>query len=260
MGNRDLGVNHIRARRNHSIYGMGLGVIICDEVYPAFPGDVRNASAWPYPVQYEIAQGVDIPSLVFNEDKSGCLEPIIRAATKLERLGCKAISAECGFYSIFQRDVARAVDVPVLISSLIQVPFAQRVIGPDKVVGILVGDLPSLRDEHLTGAGIELGSNYVIDGASTPEKCPEFVKLWMVGQRPETPNADCDRAAADFVAVARDFRDRHPDMGALVMECTGFPPFARLVQQELDLPVFSYATLFDYAWSVVAHRDFHGHM
>ena len=47
-GNRDLGINHIITRKNHTCYGMGLGIIILDDVYPGFPGDVRNASAYPF--------------------------------------------------------------------------------------------------------------------------------------------------------------------------------------------------------------------
>ena len=118
---------------------MGLGIIILDEVYPGFPGDVRNASTYPYPIQYEIVEGVDIETLVFKEDKSPCLEPIKKAAKKLERMGCRAISAECGYFAYFQKEITASVDVPVFMSSLLQVPLAQQVIGPDKVVGIYVG-------------------------------------------------------------------------------------------------------------------------
>jgi hypothetical protein len=135
--NRDFGINHIKARKDHRCYGMGLGIIILDDVYPGFPGDVRNASAFPFPVQYEIVEGVDIWALVHEEDKSPCLEPIQRAAKKLENMGCRAIAAECGYFAYFQKDIAGYVDVPVFMSSLLQVPFAQQLIGPDKVVGIL---------------------------------------------------------------------------------------------------------------------------
>ena len=81
--NRDYGINLIKARKSHCCYGMGLGIIILDDVYPGFPGDVRNASTYPYPIQYEIVEGVDIQALVFDEDKSSCLEPIKKAAKKL---------------------------------------------------------------------------------------------------------------------------------------------------------------------------------
>ena len=47
---RDSGVNLILARKGRSCYGMGLGVIILDDVYPGFPGDVRNATTYDYNV------------------------------------------------------------------------------------------------------------------------------------------------------------------------------------------------------------------
>ena len=37
-------------------------------------------------------------------------------------------------------------------------------------------------------------------------------------------------------------------------------PFARAIQREIDLPVFSWGTLLDYAYSVVVHRDYYGHV
>jgi hypothetical protein len=51
---------------------MGLGIIILDDVYPGFPGDVRNASAHGYPIQYEIAEGVDIKKLVRGDQRMAC--------------------------------------------------------------------------------------------------------------------------------------------------------------------------------------------
>ncbi len=56
--------------------------MILDDVYPEFPGDVRNASGFSYHIQYEIGEGVDIKQLLWHEDKSPCLEPILKAAKK----------------------------------------------------------------------------------------------------------------------------------------------------------------------------------
>jgi len=42
---RDPGVDRITARSGKACYGMGLGVMLLDESYPGFPGDVRNASS-----------------------------------------------------------------------------------------------------------------------------------------------------------------------------------------------------------------------
>jgi hypothetical protein len=257
---RDYGIQTIRARKNHRCYGMGLGIIILDEVYPGFPGDVRNASAYPFPIQYEIVEGVDIPALVWAEDKSPCLEPIQRAAKKLERMGVRAIAAECGYFAYFQKAIAGTVDVPVFMSSLLQVPLAQQLIGPQKVVGIMAAQKQFMTDAHLQAVGIQPGSNYVLAGAEDDYECPEFGKLWNADTRPDPAEANYDKAEADFVAACVDFYQQHPNMGAMMLECTGMQPFARAIQREIDIPIFSWGTLLDYAYSVAVHRDYYGHV
>ena len=256
----DPAIRRIHARRNHSCYGMGLGIIILDDVYPGFPGDVRNASAFPFPIQYEIAEGVDIKQLVRGEDKDALLEPVLAAARKLERMGCRAIAAECGYFAWFQNEIAAAVSVPVFSSSLVQVSIAQTLIGDNKVVGILASESNELHDRHLTSVGVQLGSNYVVGGAMDDGKCPQFNSLWTKDLRPDIPTADYAKAEHELLSVAKEFAAEHPTMGAMVLECTGFQPFARAIQREIEMPVFSWSTLLDYAYSVAAHRDFYGHV
>ncbi len=261
--NRDLGINHIKARKDHRCYGMGLGIIILDDVYPGFPGDVRNASAYPFPIQYEIAVGVDIKLLCYAEDKSPCLEPIQRAAKKLERMGCRAIAAECGYFAYFQKEVADHVDVPVFMSSLLQVPWAQQLVGPNRVVGVLMSesrDFPCLTERHLESVGIIPGTNYVLGSSMDPGVLVEFEHLWTEEKRTDPPSAIYDKAQAEFVPIAVDFFHQHPNMGAMVLECTGFQPIARAIQREIDIPIFSWGTLLDFAYSVVVHRDYYGHV
>ncbi len=258
--NRDLGLRRIQARSSQRAYGMGLGVMLLDDVYPAFPGDVRNASGYPFPIQYEIIEGVDIEKLVVAADKSPCLPPLIQAARKLEKLGCRAIVGECGYFAYFQREVAASVRVPVFMSSLLQVPLAQQLVGSHRLVGILAANSRYLTDRHLESVGIRLGSNYVIGGAMDDGRCEEFDYLWTSGLRTAPPAADYAKAESEFLTVAVEFYEKYPDMGAMVLECTGFPPFARALQREIDIPIFSWGTLMDYAWSVVVHRDYYGHV
>jgi hypothetical protein len=258
--NRDYGVQKIRARADQRCYGMGLGIMILDDIYPGYPGDVRNASAYPFPIQYEIIKGVDIPALVRAEDKSPCLPAILRAARNLEEIGCRAIAAECGYFAYFQREVAASISVPVFMSSLLQVPLAQRIVGPGQVVGILMAHAKYLDDHHLESVGIQIGSNYVVGGAMDEHRCQEFDSLWDHDLRPETPGAIYAKAEHEFLEVATEFYQRYPNMGAMVLECTGFPPFARALQREIDIPVFSWGTMLDYAYSVVVHRDYYGHV
>jgi hypothetical protein len=60
--------------------------------------------------------------------------------------------------------------------------------------------------------------------------------------------------------VATEFYKQHPKMGAMVLECTGFPPFARALQRQIGIPIFSWGTLMDFAYSVIVHREYYGHV
>ena len=104
---RDPDIRFIRARNDFRCYGMGLGIILLDDVYPGFPGDVRNASAYPFPIQYEIAEGVDIPLLVTAEDKSPCLPPVVRAAQKLAAHGLPRHRRRVWLFCVFPARTGR---------------------------------------------------------------------------------------------------------------------------------------------------------
>ena len=65
------------------------------------------------------------------------LEDMIQLAKELEKEGVRAITTSCGFNAIFQEALANAVDIPVFTSSLLQVPFAQALVGRDRAVGVI---------------------------------------------------------------------------------------------------------------------------
>ena len=60
--------------------------------------------------------------------------------------------------------------------------------------------------------------------------------------------------------MATGFYQAYPNMGAMVLECSAVPPWARAVQRALDMPVFSWGTLLESAYSVVVHRGYEGHV
>lgn len=257
---RDHAIELIQSRKNHCCYGMGLGIMILDDVYPGLPGDVRNASAYPFPIQYEIVEGIDIQALCYAEDKTPCLEPILRAARKLERMGCRAIAAECGFFSYFQREVAAAVNLPIFMSSLLQVPFAQQLIGPERTVSIITADA-HLSPEHLTPVGIDMNSNFEVMDMTDHMPDMEFHKLWSGSYGdPENPSLRYSVAESQIVEVVSQYVAENPQIGSLVLECTGYQPFARAIQRVVDMPIYSWGTLLDYAYATTVHRDYYGHV
>jgi hypothetical protein len=240
---------------------MGLGILLVDDEYPGFPGDVRNPSGFSYPLQYEIVEGVDIKLLNYSGDaREQAFEPMLKAAQRLQRLGVRAIIGECGHFSLFQKRLADELKIPVFISSLLQVSWAKQVIGKDRMVGVVVSHSEPVTDAHLDAVDVVKDHRVVIRGARNDGKCPAFDTLWHAEKRADPPRAIYADAEAQFVKVCVDFSSEHQIMGGMVLECTGFQPFARAVQRAMDMPVYSYATLMYFAYSTVVHRDFYGHV
>ncbi|WP_349643588.1 AroM family protein [Bradyrhizobium genosp. SA-3] len=62
---------------------------------------------------------------------------VTQAATDLVREGAQLITSNCGFMIRYQEAVRAAVDVPVLLSSLLLAPFLERILPREKALGIL---------------------------------------------------------------------------------------------------------------------------
>ncbi len=86
---------------------------------------------------------------------AAAMPAFIEAGRELVRLGADGLTTGCGFLSVYQRELATALDVPVATSSLMQIPLIERML-PDGVrVGILTVSAETLTADHLTGAGVD---------------------------------------------------------------------------------------------------------
>ena len=59
------------------------------------------------------------------------------------------------------------------------------------------------------------------------------------------PNEEFDLGAVtdEVVGVVRKGLEEHPDIGAVVLECTDLPPYSARIRDELDIPVFDINTM-----------------
>jgi len=118
-----------------NIYGIPIGVLSLESYFPKGPGHIKNATTFHLPVTYKIVEGATVKRVVDQADRS-LLKPFIEAVHELEREGIQAITGSCGFLVLFQRDLADVVNVPVFVSSLIQVPMVYRMLRQDQKVGL----------------------------------------------------------------------------------------------------------------------------
>ena len=134
-----------------TLYGARVGILMLDTRFPRIPGDMGNAETWPFPVLYKVVPGAS-PRRVVCERSEGLLDEFLAAADELVRHGADGITTTCGFLSLYQRDIAAHVGVPVATSSLMQIPFMERVLPPGKRVGVLTVSAANLTEEHLRAA------------------------------------------------------------------------------------------------------------
>jgi hypothetical protein len=97
-------------------------------------------------------------------------------------------------------------------------------------------------------------------GPWTWGECPEFDNLWTEGARPAVSQADYRQAESEVVRAGTPFFNNHPNMGAMVLACTGFPPFTGALKREIGIALLSWGRRMDFTYSITVHRDYYGHV
>jgi hypothetical protein len=235
------------ARGGKAIYGAPLGILMLEARFPRIPGDMGNAETWPFPVLYKVVRGAS-PERVVLGGASGLLEDFLAAAAELVADGAEAITTNCGFLSIFQRQIAAHVRVPVATSALIQVPWVQAMLPPGQRVGLITVSGSTLTPAHLEAAGVPLDTPRV-----GTEGGREFFRVLIRG---EGPDMDVALAAQDILDAGRRLMADHPGIGAIVLECTNMPPYAHALREVLGVPVFDIFSLVTWLHAGIRPRDF----
>jgi hypothetical protein len=231
-----------------SLYGARVGILMLETRFPRIPGDMGNAGTWPFPVLYKVVPGAS-PRRVVCHKAEGLLDEFLDAATELVRLGADGITTTCGFLSLYQRQIASHVGVPVATSSLMQIPVIKRILPPGKSVGVLTVSAENLTEEHLLAADAEPATPVVgTDDGS------EFTRVMLNDEE----RLDIAAAERDILAAGDALVSRHPDVGAVLLECTNMVPYARALSERLRLPVFSIYSFVTWFQSGLVPRDF-GH-
>lgn len=214
--------------------------------FPRPVGDCGNAQTWPFPVIFRIVPELTAARAVRELDIEAWLQPLIEAARHLQRDGAEFITTTCGLLSLLQRELSAAVEVPVLTSSLMQVPWLATTLGSDRTVGILTFERASLSSAHLQSVGITDTMQVEIVGM---EEAGEHFRDCILNDRRQL---DVKRAREEHVKAAKLLCARCPPLGAIVLECANMPPYADAIAQAARVPVYDITTLVRWAASGAA--------
>jgi len=213
----------MRARGGRNTYGHAIGILVLDTVFPRIPGDIGHAGTFPFPVLYHRVRHAS-PARVVRQGDPALLDSFLDGARALQAAGVLAITTSCGFLAMFQRQLAAAVDVPVFTSALQLVPLVAAMLGPSRAVGVLTVDGIS-EDMRVVVRGLENGR--------------AFTRVLLENEM----ELEVEAARRENVEAARDLMERHPEVGAIVLECTNMPPYAAAIRDATRLPVFDITTL-----------------
>ncbi len=155
---------------------------------------------------------------------------IVEAARDLERCGVRGISSDCGFLMEHQQAVARNVKVPVFFSSLLQIPYLSMMFESGRPIGCITATRNSSSNRLLEMAGVGPESNVILRGMDNYEHFK-----WAILK--EGGELDSDLIEEEVIAEAKDMVSEHPDMSALVLECSLPPLYAKAVQDAIGRPV-----------------------
>jgi Asp/Glu/hydantoin racemase len=234
--------------RSRSWDGEPVGILILDAAYPCVPGNVGNATTYDFPVRYKEIKGSSIDRLL-NERDPALLEPFIQGAMELEAEGVGAITGACGFMVLFQPQVASAVNVPVFLSSLMQIPFISRTLRRGQKIGVISANAAVLTDEHFKNAGISRDTPMVVYGM---EDQYEFRTSILE----EKGTLDSARIEDEILGVTARMIRENPEIAAIVLECSDLPPYARSIHEVTGLPVFDFITMIRYVQSALVPKTY----
>jgi hypothetical protein len=119
---------------------------------------------------------------------------------------------------------------------------------PGQRVGIITVSAASLTARHLEAAGVP-GDTPLVG----TENGREFFRVLIRG---ESQDMDVDLAQADILEAGRELVTRHPEVGAVVLECTNMPPYARALCAALGRPIFDIYTMITWLHSGLRPQRF----
>ena len=217
-------------------YGQVAGILMLDSTIPRLPGDPGHAQTFDFPVRYGVIRDFPFQDLV--DIRTEHIGRIIATALELQREGVRFVAADCGLFSPFQRQIADALRIPFIGSSLHLLPLIAAFLPASQQIGLITGDTRLLKPAHLEAAGADF-QRLVIRGM---ENNPEFQSVVIDrGQKlhPQALKAGVMRAAEDLLRSGK-------PIGAVVLECTNLITFRRDIQSEFGVPVYDLVSLMEF--------------
>ena len=215
-----------------------LGILMLNTRFPRVPGDIGNADTFPYPVRYRVIEMATVDRIVTADGPTGpIMDAFVEAAHDLAAEGVVSLTTSCGFMAIAQQNLADRCPLPMLASSLCQIPLIQSTLPAGRRVGVITIDSRALTAAHFVGVGAP--TDLPIEGVEGGEELARVIQN-------DLTTLDRQRAEKDVIDAGHRLLAKAPDVGAIVLECTNMAPYARALAVSVRRPVYDIIGLLDW--------------
>lgn len=212
-----------------------VGILMLETYFTRIPGDIGNPKTFNFPVLYETITGATPKKVVIDADRS-IIPKFIEGAKKLQKKGVKVLTTSCGFMAIFQNELANSLEIPTFTSSLLQIPMISKMLGKEKTIGVITANPRTLSRRHFEAVGVTEDIEVAIDGF----KEDHYFSKHLIGNNLKV---EIEYTRNELVKIGKRLVDNNPNIGAIVLECTNMPPYAKDLQNALNLPIFDIISL-----------------
>jgi glutamate racemase len=202
-----------------------LGIIMLDTQFPRPKGDVGHLETFGVSTHKDVFKGMWPAKVVTSAAslRQARMVPGFQGIVRnMQARGVQAVTTSCGFLVLLQKELQAVAKIPVVTSSLLQLP---TLLAKEPQVGVLTISASSLSAEHLRAAGVPKDrlKDVIIQGISAGT---EFVSKILGNQ----PTLDLAQAEQDVVTAALALKARAPQLKTLVLECTNMPPYKAAIE------------------------------
>jgi len=210
-----------------------------------------------FPVLYELIEEIDPFWVLAEKPHPVVMKKLIAACKRLTMQGVTTIIGNCGFFANYQPEVAASLDpgVQFFNGSLMQLPMLLVSVGNNKKVGVLTASKkllmpsPAIKNSGVSDADMK---RIVVYGN---EDGKEMGKVTG-----ETGRFNPKKLEKELVDLAKKMVKENPDVGAIVLECTEFPPYAHAIQNAVRLNVWDFVTMTNFMHAGAMRKPYTGWM
>jgi hypothetical protein len=217
-----------------------LGIVGLGHIKPV-PGIAAHPDTFEFPSICRWLEGPDVLRQALYAEPE--LYPaVLAAAEETVHNGARAVLTTCGYFTPYQERLAASLPVPVVTSSLLQLPSLLMTLPPARSVLVVAAVGEALDSRCLAAAGVPDTSRVRVLGLDCPGPFQEQV---LAAGGLHDIGALIDQVVS---AVDKAIRD-DPSIGAICLECGDLALASAALRARSGLQVVDYVTVANWLYS-----------